>query len=496
MSMIDVVHLTFGYDGSTENVFEDVSFRLDTDWRTGFTGRNGRGKTTFLNLLLGKYPYQGRISARVDFEPFPYPVPDPSQCAWDLAEIFCPGAQAWELLRETSRLEVPEEALFRPFDTLSGGEQVKVMLAGLFLRQNGFLLIDEPTNHLDRSGRQAVADYLRSKKGFILISHDRAFLDRCTDHTLSINRKDITVTKGSFSVWYAEKQRQDERERRENEKLKKDIRRLTESARRTADWSDKVERTKTGSRNSGLRPDRGYIGHQAAKMMQRSKAISARREQAATEKEKLLKNIEYSSSFRLPSLPCRQETLLRLEDGAMAYGERVLFEHLNFSVRRGERIALTGRNGCGKSTLLRILCGEVEPSAGRLYTAGGLVISHAAQDASTLCGTLSAYIEQAGMDPTLMRTLLRKFDFPRELFDRPLETYSAGQKKEVLLARSMCEPAHLYIWDEPLNYIDVIARMQIESLLCENGSTAVFVEHDQRFCEQAATREFTLETQI
>lgn len=257
MSMIDVVHLTFGYDGSAENVFEDVSFRLDTDWRTGFTGRNGRGKTTFFNLLMGKYPYQGKISAGVDFEPFPYPVPDRSLCAWDLAETFCPGAEAWELLRETSRLGVPEEALFRPFDMLSGGEQVKVMLAGLFLRENGFLLIDEPTNHLDRDGREAVADYLRAKNGFVLISHDRAFLDRCTDHTLSINRKDITVTKGNFSTWYAEKQHQDARELQQNEKLKKDIRRLTESARRAASWSDQVERTKKGTRNSGLRPDRG-----------------------------------------------------------------------------------------------------------------------------------------------------------------------------------------------------------------------------------------------
>lgn len=493
MSMIDVVHLTFGYDGSAENVFEDVSFRLDTDWRTGFTGRNGRGKTTFFNLLMGKYPYQGKISAGVDFEPFPYPVPDRSLCAWDLADTFCPGAEAWELLRETSRLGVPEEALFRPFDTLSGGEQVKVMLAGLFLRENGFLLIDEPTNHLDRDGREAVADYLRSKKGFILISHDRAFLDRCTDHTLSINRKDITVTKGNFSTWYAEKQHQDARELQQNEKLKKDIRRLTESARRAANWSDQVERTKKGSRNSGLRPDRGYIGHQAAKMMKRSKAIGDRREKAAAEKEKLLKNIEYTSSFRLPSLPNRQETLLRLEDATVTYGEQPLFEHLNFTVRRGERVALTGRNGSGKSTLLKILCGELTPSAGRLYTASGLVISRVEQDASGLAGSLADFIERAGVDPTLMRTLLRKFDFPRELFDRPMETYSAGQKKEVLLARSMCEPAHLYLWDEPLNYIDVIARMQIEQLLRENGSTAVFVEHDRMFCDNAATREFCLD---
>lgn len=493
MSMIDVMHLTFGYDGSEENVFEDVSFRLDTDWRTGFTGRNGRGKTTFFNLLMGKYSYQGQISAKVAFELFPYAIPDPGLCAWDLAPALCPGCEEWELMRETGRLEVPEEALFRPFQTLSGGEQVKIMLAGLFLRENGFLLIDEPTNHLDLRGREAVADYLRTKKGFILISHDRAFLDRCTDHTLSINRKDITVTKGSFSVWYAEKQRQDERELQQNEKLKKDIRRLTESARRTAGWSDKVEQTKKGSRNSGLRPDRGYIGHQAAKMMKRSKAIGDRREKAAAEKEKLLKNIEYTSSFRLPSLSCRQETLLRLEDCAVSFDGRTLFEHLDFSVRRGERIALTGRNGSGKSTLIKILCEELAPSAGRLYTASGLVISRVGQDASALSGSLEAFIENAGVDPTLMRTLLRKFDFPRELFDRPLETYSAGQKKEVLLARSMCEQAHLYLWDEPLNYIDVIARMQIEQLLRENGSTAVFVEHDRMFCTNTATREFCLD---
>lgn len=92
-------------------------------------------------------------------------------------------------------------------------------------------------------------------------------------------------------------------------------------------------------------------------------------------------------------------------------------------------MALTGRNGSGKSTLLRILCGEQQPDSGRLYTASGLVISHAGQDTSSLSGRLEDYIDQSGVDPTLLRTLLRKFDFPRELFDRPLETYSAGQKK-------------------------------------------------------------------
>src|SRR5690606_2178131 len=103
-----------------------------------------------------------------------------------------------------------------------------------------------PTNHLDMAARQSVSDYLRSKQGFILVSHDRAFLDNCVDHILSINRTDIVVQKGNFSDWWREKVREDERELAQNERLKKDIRRLSEAARRTGQWSDKVEKSKIG----------------------------------------------------------------------------------------------------------------------------------------------------------------------------------------------------------------------------------------------------------
>ncbi len=229
MSIIQVKNLTFCYEGSYDNIFENVSFQIDTDWRLGLTGRNGRGKTTLLRLLQGKYPYQGTIQASVGFDYFPYDVPDPELCPMELLAHICPDVPQWRFLRELAPLEVSEDALYRPFSTLSGGEQSKLLLAMLFSRENRFLLIDEPTNHLDRTGRELVSRYLSGKKGFLLVSHDRAFLDGCVDHILSINRNSIDIQRGNFSSWYKNKQRQDAFELAQNQQLKKEIGRLQEA---------------------------------------------------------------------------------------------------------------------------------------------------------------------------------------------------------------------------------------------------------------------------
>ena len=165
MSLIQVSNLTFAYEGSYDPIFENVSFQIDTNWRLGFTGRNGRGKTTFLNLLLGKFPYRGSISASVRFSYFPYEIPDKTHLAIDVVEEIYPDYQYWQLAKEMNLLQLEEDALYRPFGTLSNGEQTKLMLAVLFLRENNFLLIDEPTNHLDIQGRELVSRYLNSKKG-------------------------------------------------------------------------------------------------------------------------------------------------------------------------------------------------------------------------------------------------------------------------------------------------------------------------------------------
>lgn len=488
MSLINVTNLTFAYDGSYDNIFEDVSFQLDTDWKLGFTGRNGRGKTTFLNLLLGKYEYSGHISASVSFEYFPYPVANKESNTIDVIHDIYPDYVHWELMRELSWLKISEDVLYRPFESLSNGEQTKILLAALFLKENSFLLIDEPTNHLDMHARKLVSDYLKSKSGFILVSHDRAFLDNCVDHILSINRTNIEVQKGNFSDWWANKQRQDNYERAENEKLKKDIKRLSDAAKRTSNWSHEVEKTKNGTLHSGSKVDKGYVGHKAAKMMKRSKSIEQRQQSAIDERSKLLKNTEAADSLKISQLPYHKSQLTELDNVSIYYGDKVVCQDIDFTIEQGDRIALSGKNGSGKSSILKLICGEDISYTGTFRLGSQLKISYVSQDTSHLQGNLTDYARDQGIDESLFKAILRKLDFSRVQFEKDMSSFSGGQKKKVLIAKSLCEKVHLHIWDEPLNFVDVISRMQIEELLLEYEPTILFVEHDREFCDNIATK--------
>ncbi len=482
MSLIQVENLTFAYPGSFDNVFDHVSFQLDTGWKLGFVGRNGRGKTTFCRLLLGRYEYSGTISSSVAFDYFPYPVAHPERPTREVLREAAPQAESWELLRELALLEVDEEALYRPYETLSGGERTKVLLAALFLNEGRFLLIDEPTNHLDTQARARVSAYLRRKKGFLLVSHDRAFLDGCVDHILSLNRAGVQVQSGNFSSWMENFQRQQASELQQRETLQKDIRRLKQAARRTSDWSDRVEASKAGAY------DKGFVGHKSAKMMKRAKAIERRQQKALEEKEGLLKNRETAESLKLSPLTHCASTLVSCEDVEIFYGGAPACGPVSLTLRQGERVALEGRNGSGKSSLLKLLLGEPLEHSGRVFRASGLQISYVPQDTAHLRGSLTDYAREQAVDESLFKAILRKMDFPRVQFEKDMADFSGGQKKKVLIARSLCQRAHLYLWDEPLNFIDVYSRMQIESLLRDFSPTMLFVEHDRAFQEAAATR--------
>ena len=491
MSLIQVSNLTFAYDGSYENIFENVSFQIDTNWKLGFTGRNGRGKTTFLNLLQGKYEYRGSISASVSFSYFPYEVVDKSAMSMDVVEEIYPDCQYWQLARELNALQLEEKLLYRPYETLSNGEQTKLQLAVLFLKENNFLLIDEPTNHLDIRGREIVSRYLNGKRGFILVSHDRAFLDGCVDHILSINKADIEVQRGNFSSWWENKRRQDAFEQAENEKLKKEISRLEETARQKAQWADSAERRKIGADPIRVDKPKNYKPYQGAKSkkaMARSKAIEERRQAAVEDKSKLLKNIERSDTLKIFQAPFHTKRLAMLREVSIQYGAKPVCKPISFEIEQGDRIALQGVNGSGKSSIIKLLCGQDIPHSGEVRIGNGLQISYVSQDTSGLCGKLSDLAREQGIDESLFLAMLAKLDVPKSQMEKDMSALSAGQKKKVLLAKSICQPMHLHIWDEPMNYIDVISRMQVEELLLTYQPTILFVEHDKAFCENIATK--------
>jgi len=504
MAQISVNNLTFYYDGSFDNVFEQVSFSIDTNWKLGFIGRNGKGKTTFLNLLLGKYDYKGSIDTNTVFDYFPYQITEEQMKlpAAEFMEDLKAGCENWRVICELTELGEDAEILYRPFGTLSPGERTKVLLAVLFSGENDFLLIDEPTNHLDKNAREIVKAYLASKKGFILVSHDRDLLDACIDHCLVLNRKSIEVQSGNFSVWWENKQRKDQFSITENEKHLKEIRKLKQASRRTAEWADQSERTKIGfdpvkehDRSIG---SRSYIGAKTKKMQSRVKQMERRLDREIEEKEGLLQDLEAPVDLKLVQLTHHKHTLVNIIDYGVQYKNTgaPVFEHLTIVVNKGDRIALSGKNGCGKSTLIKRILNKngllkADDSVlenGSCETASGLVISYVGQDSSGLTGDITSFCLKHNLDLSLFCTILRQLDFERIQFTKKIEEYSEGQKKKVLLAASLLTPAHLYIWDEPLNYIDVFSRMQIEKLLLDYQPTMLFVEHDVKFCEKIATR--------
>lgn len=503
MAQISVKHLTFCYDESFDNIFENVSFSIDTDWRLGFIGRNGKGKTTFLNLLLGKYSYRGTISSSAIFDYFPYQLTKGQMqlSAADFIEEIKAGCEVWRVICELEQLGETAEILYRPFKTLSPGERTKVLLAVLFSGENDFLLIDEPTNHLDQTARENVKEYLSSKRGFILVSHDRDLLDACIDHVLVLNRQTIEVQSGNFSSWWENKRRKDQFVKAENEKHLKEIKKLKKAAVQTSQWADKNERTKIGfdpvKEHDRSIATRAFVGAKTKKMQSRVKQMEKRLNREIEEKEGLLVDLEETANLKIMPLLHHKGIFVNIREYDVQYmdAKEPILTNLTFTINRGERVALHGENGCGKSTLIKMILQKAGAAHNHMTviengiceTASGLIISYVNQDTSSLKGGISEFCRKRNLDQSLFYAMLRKLDFERVQFLKNMEDYSEGQKKKVLIAASLLTPAHLYIWDEPLNYIDVFSRMQIEKLLLEYKPTMLFVEHDIRFREKIAT---------
>lgn len=484
-----IQNVSFTYDGSPEPVFANVSAELDTSWRLGLIGRNGRGKTTLLRLIQGQYPYQGRISLPLKPVYFPFEVTDPEQLTLTVMQQAAAEAADWRLLKEMNQLELDADVLYRSFATLSKGEMTKALLCALFARMDVYPLIDEPTNHLDVHGRELVADYLCRKDGFLLVSHDRAFLNRCIDHVLSINKTGFQVLQGDYDIWEEQFDRHNDYEQKRNADLKKDIVRLNASARRAASWSNQCEKGKFHVAESDVASvDRGYVGARSAAMMKRAQNTVRRRERAAEEKSQLLHDVEQVGELKLPVLRHPKRELITVENGRVSYDGKTICEDIRFTVAQGDRVALSGLNGCGKSSVLKTLCGLSTALDGTVSVASGLKIAYVPQETDALHGSLRAFIRGRGLDETLFKAILRNMDFSREQFDKAMDAYSQGQKKKVLLAAGLCEPAHLCIWDEPLNYIDVLSRRQVEALILRFQPTLLLVEHDQVFLERVCTR--------
>lgn len=488
MATITLHHLSFGYDGQAP-LFTDVNLNLDAAWHLALVGRNGRGKTTLLRLLQHQLPFTGTISAPATHY-FPQPIPDPDQLTLYAMQAVSPAEQ-WELERELNLLHVDPDVLWRPYATLSGGEQTKVRLALLFVDADQFALIDEPTNHLDAASREQVAAYLQKKTGFIVVSHDRHFLDAVSDHTLAINKQTISLTQGNYSTYAAAKAQQDAFEQAENARLKTDIARLQATAREKQRWSTAREGDKHGNRHvpgSGAVADKGFVGARAARVMQKAKNLEHRMDAQLATKQTLLKDIEDIPSLTINTTPDHHRVYWHVTDLQLAY-DRPLFAPVSFDLEAGERIALVGPNGSGKSSLLAALFGEFSGSqTGEIHRPASVTWSRVRQAYADNQGSLQAFAAARHLPYQDLLNNLKKLGLERASFTTPITAMSQGQQKKVEVAASLVTPANVLVWDEPTNYLDIDNQTQLIQAIQANQPTMLFVEHDQAFIDQVATK--------
>ncbi|GBG96617.1 ribosomal protection-like ABC-F family protein [Lactococcus termiticola] len=467
MSNIHISSLNLSYGSKV--IFDNAELNIDLSWQLGLVGRNGRGKTSLLKLLAERIPVS---------QYFPQTIPNPSQLTFYLLQDLI-AVEQWQIERELNLLKVDLDCLWRPFESLSGGEKTKCLLALLFLDEGGFSLIDEPTNHLDQASREDLLYYLNQKKsGFIIVSHDRDFLNRATDHTLAIERQDIRLYQGNYATYEAEKALTDQQEASENQKHEREIARLKLTARSKADWSGKREKSK----NKGEFSDNGFESARAARMMKKSKQLERRLQQEITEKEGLLKNIEKINPLTMNTKKSKSPVLLSLEEVILSY-DQPLFEPVSLDLKAGDILSIEGPNGSGKTSLLKAILSDFDASlSGEIKKAHQLKISYLSQNQSYR-GQLRDLAEYYHLDLELFYNNLRKLGLERKSFEQAIESMSQGEQKRVALAKSLTESAELYLWDEPLNYLDVFNQDQLIDLIHQHRPSMILIEHDRRFLE-------------
>lgn len=512
MAKIQIKDLTYYYDEFYHPVFEHITLRLDSDWNLGLIGRNGKGKTTFLNLLAGRLePSGGEIERVGSIAMFPYDYNGRyhktmdviKECMGDFAtieerlsqmqrqlennegnvEAYCELLDYYEqqggyelesrIEREVAKFHFPMEILERDFASLSGGEKTCMHIVALFLRKDPFVLLDEPTNHLDIEKKVLLAEYLKTKKGFIVVSHDYVFLNQVVDHILAINKADIVLEKGNYDTFKTNMEHKEEYERCLQEKLVREITSLENRAVNARDWSSVGNKQKYDfCSNARANGSRAY--------MRIAKRAEQRIKDDIEQKKKLLRNVEEEKELSILRQMMEEPVLVKLENCSFGYEKnRLVFDKITLSIEPGNRIWIQGKNGAGKSTLLKIIMGELETDG--IEYCDGVRISYASQEPKWCRGNIKSMMQKEKLLEGIFQKICASFDLPEDMYERPLETFSSGERKKIDIARAISTPNDLLILDEPLNYMDYMFKKQLAKALVEQEVTVVFVEHDREF---------------
>ena len=358
----------------------------------------------------------------------------------------------------------------RRTEEFSGGWQMRIALAKLLLQRPNLLLLDEPTNHLDLETRNWLEEYLRSyPNGFILISHDRYFLDVTVNKIVEIWNKGLHFYSGNYEKYLQQKE-----ERRTQ---------LEAAYRRQREHIEHLETFISRFR------------YQATK----AKQVQSRIKELDKIERIEIPQEEQAIHFTFPQPPASGRTVVEISDLSKSYGEKQVLNHVSFTIERGDRIALVGANGAGKSTLIRMLSGQEAPTSGLLRLGHNVLPDYFAQDQYKVLDPAARMLDDIGrIAPRVpeadLRSLLGCFLFSGDDVFKPLGVLSGGERNRYALARILVSPANFLLLDEPTNHLDLRAKDVLLDAVNKFTGTVIFVSHDRYFIDRLATRVLEVES--
>ena len=506
--MIQLDNLSKGFGG--RELFSDLSWHVAPGERVGLVGPNGAGKSTLVKIIAGTESSDtGRIITPSDYR-IGYLPQEVGHFGDEtvLEEVIAGRAELLELERRMKQLQqemadAPEratelsarygavqeryellggytlrpraqailsgmgftsEATARSLNTFSGGWQMRALLSRLLLQAPDLLLMDEPTNHLDLPSVEWLEDFLKNYRGaVIIISHDRYFLNRMVTQVAELSRGQLTLYTGNYDHYTVQREENRERLLKAAEQQRKEIAQLERF----------VERFK-------------------------AKATKAKQAQSRLKQLEKIERIEVQSEantihFNFPQPPRSGKMVIELADIHKAYGDNVIYDGFDFSIERGERVALVGPNGAGKSTLLKILADATPIQGGEVTLGHNVTVQHFAQhqvEALDLKATVLEEMVRAATDESLteLRSILGAFLFSGDDVNKRVSVLSGGEKSRLAMARLLLKPANLLLLDEPTNHLDIDSRDVLEGAMRRFEGTICFISHDRHFINALATR--------
>ncbi len=506
--MISLDNLTVSYGGWT--LFDNISFLINPKDRIGLVGRNGAGKTTLLRLITGEQqPTSGAVTINGDctvgylpqtmrvadttslveetgkaFEEVLRLEADIERLTTEIAERTDYESEAYSQLLlqlneaqdryhllggDTREADIEKTLLglgFKRSDfgratsEFSGGWRMRIELAKLLLRRPSIFLLDEPTNHLDIESIQWLEEYLKNYNGAVLlISHDRAFLDNVTTRTVELSLGRVTDYKVSYSK-YVELRA----ERRAQQKA------AYENQQRL------IEKTEEFIEKFRYKPTKSNQVQSRIKQLERLERLEIDEEDTA------------ALNIKFPPAPRSGQIVAEIREAGMSFGAKHVFSGADFTIEKGDRIALVGRNGEGKTTLARMIVGQLTPTEGSIRLGANVNIGYYAQNQDDLMeGDFTVYdtLDRVAVGDirTRLRDILGAFLFRGEDIDKKVKVLSGGERARLAMARMMLEPRNLLVLDEPTNHMDMRSKDILKSAILKYDGTVIVVSHDREFLD-------------